>query len=284
MEPTKKTIPQFMAMKQSGEKITMLTAYDYTSALLVEQAGMDMILVGDSLGMVVLGYEDTVPVTMEEMLHHTKAVRRGARKSFVISDMPFMSYNVSVADSINNAGRFLKEAYADAVKLEGGEIMADTIAALVRSGIPVMGHIGLTPQTANQLGGFKVQGRDRAAAERLLRDAKALEAAGVFSIVLEAIPQQLAAYISQEISVPTIGIGAGVNCDGQVLVFHDLLGLFQRFVPKFVKHYANLAPIIIEACQSYREEVKQSAFPEAKHSFTIDTEQLAHLYGGNTKT
>jgi len=284
MEPTKKTIPQFTAMKQSGEKIAILTAYDYTSALLVEQAGMDMILVGDSLGMVVLGYEDTVPVTMEEMLHHTKAVRRGARKVFLVTDMPFMSYNVNIPDAINNAGRFLKEAHADAVKLEGGEIMADTIAALVRSGIPVMGHIGLTPQTANQLGGFKVQGRDQAAAERLLRDAKALEAAGVFSIVLEAIPQQLAAYITQEISVPTIGIGAGVNCDGQVLVFHDLLGIFQRFVPKFVKQYANLAPLIIKACQSYREEVKQSAFPEAKYSFAIDAEQLAHLYGGNSNT
>lgn len=284
MEPTKKTIPQFMEMKKSADKITVLTAYDYPSALLVEQAGIDMILVGDSLGMVVLGYDDTVPVTMDEMLHHTKAVRRGARNTFIISDMPFMSYNISTADAINNAGRFLKEAQADAVKLEGGESVAQTVAAIVRAGIPVMGHIGLTPQTAGQLGGFKVQGRDSMSAERLIRDAKALEAAGAFSIVLEAIPQQLAELISQELSIPTIGIGAGVSCDGQVLVFHDLLGLFQRFVPKFVKQYANLAPVISEAFQCYRKEVKSGTFPEAKHSFNIDTEQISHLYGGISKT
>jgi 3-methyl-2-oxobutanoate hydroxymethyltransferase len=280
MEPTKKTIPQFMDMKTRGEKITMLTAYDYPTALLVEQSGIDMILVGDSLGMVALGYDSTVPVTMEEMLHHTKAVRRGAQHTFIVGDMPFMSYNVSIADAIVNAGRFMKEAHVDAIKLEGGETVAGTVAAIVRAGIPVMGHIGLTPQTVSQLGGFKVQGRDRAAAERLLRDAKALEAAGVFSIVLEAIPQQLAEYITKELSVPTIGIGAGVQCDGQVLVFHDLLGLFQRFVPKFVKQYTDLAPIIIDAFTAYRDEVKQGAFPEPKHSFNIDAEQISHLYGG----
>jgi 3-methyl-2-oxobutanoate hydroxymethyltransferase len=280
MEPTKKTIPQFMDMKTRGEKITMLTAYDYPTALLVEQSGIDMILVGDSLGMVALGYDSTVPVTMEEMLHHTKAVRRGAKHTFIVGDMPFMSYNISVADAIVNAGRFMKEAHVDAIKLEGGETVAETVAAIVRAGIPVMGHIGLTPQTVSQLGGFKVQGRDRAAAERLLRDAKALEAAGVFSIVLEAIPQQLAAYITKEISVPTIGIGAGVQCDGQVLVFHDLLGLFQRFVPKFVKQYADLAPVIMDAFTSYRDEVKQGTFPEPKHSFNIDVDMISHFYGG----
>jgi 3-methyl-2-oxobutanoate hydroxymethyltransferase len=280
MEPTKKTIPQFQEMKSRKEKITMLTAYDYPTSLIVEQSGIDMILVGDSLGMVALGYDSTVPVTMEEMLHHVKAVRRGAPKTFIVGDMPFMSYNISVSDAIHNAGRFMKEAHVDAIKLEGGEIVAATVAAIVRAGIPVMGHIGLTPQTVSQLGGFKVQGRDRAAAERLLRDAKALEAAGAFSIVLEAIPQQLAEYITNELSVPTIGIGAGVHCDGQVLVFHDLLGLFQRFIPKFVKQYANLAPVIKEAFETYRDEVKQGAFPESKHSFNIDAEQISHLYGG----
>lgn len=282
MEPTKKTIPNFSEMKHQKEKITVLTAYDYPTALLVEQANIDMILVGDSLGMVVLGYDSTVPVTMEEMLHHAKAVRRGAPQTFITVDMPFMSYNIRIDDAIQNAGRFMKEANADAVKLEGGEPVAQTAAAIVRAGIPVMGHIGLTPQTATQLGGFKVQGRDRAAAEGLLRDAKALEAAGVFSIVLEAIPQQLADYITNELSIPTIGIGAGVNCDGQVLVLHDLLGLFPRFVPKFVKQYANLAPLAVEAFQAYRDDVKQGLFPGQKHSFNIDVEQLSALYGGKS--
>lgn len=279
MEPTKKMIPQFWEMKAQREKITVLTAYDYPSALLVEQAGMDMILVGDSLGMAVLGYDSTVPVTMEEMLHHTKAVRKGAPRTFVIADMPFMSYNICVAEAVRNAGRFMQEAGADAVKLEGGEAMAETVAAIVRAGIPVMGHIGLTPQTATQLGGYKVQGRDRAAAEGLYRDAQALQAAGVFSLVLEAIPQQLAEYITKELSVPTIGIGAGVNCDGQVLVWHDLLGLFPRFVPKFVKQYVNLSPIVIEAFETYRNEVKQGRFPEGKHSFNIDADLLSGICG-----
>lgn len=280
MEPTKKTIPQFAELKERQEKITMLTAYDYPSALLVEQAGMDMILVGDSLGMVVLGYDSTVPVTMEEMLHHTKAVRRGAPQTFVVADMPFLSYHAGLSESINNAGRFLKEAGADAVKLEGGETAADTVSAIVRAGIPVMGHIGLTPQTASQLGGFKVQGRDRAAAESLLRDAEALAAAGAFAIVLEAIPQQLAEYITKKISIPTIGIGAGPHCDGQVLVWHDLLGLFPRFVPKFVKKYADLSTPVIEVFQRYRDDVKQGRFPEEKHSFNMKIEQLSGLYGG----
>lgn len=277
MEPTKKTIPQFLDMKQQQEKITVLTAYDYPTALLVEQAGMDMILVGDSLGMVVLGYDSTVPVTMEEMLHHTKAVRRGAQHTFITTDMPFMSYNTCIADAIRNAGRLIQKAGADAVKLEGGETMAETAAAIVRAGIPVVGHIGLTPQTVTQLGGLKVQGRNRIAAENLFRDAKAWEAAGAFALTLEAIPRQLAERITQAVSIPTIGIGAGINCDGQVLVFHDLLGLFPGFVPKFVKQYANLAPSITEALQAYRQEVKQGVFPAAQHSFNIDPEQLTGL-------
>lgn len=277
MEPTKKTIPEFGAMKDRQEKITVLTAYDYPTASLVQQAGIDMILVGDSLGMVVLGYDSTVPVTMQDMLHHTKAVRRGAPHTFITVDMPFMSYNIGIADAIGNAGRLIQESGADAVKLEGGETMADTVSAIVRAGIPVMGHIGLTPQTATQLGGFRVQGRDRTAAEALLRNAQALEKAGAFSLVLEAIPQQLAAHITKELSIPTIGIGAGVHCDGQVLVVHDLLGLFPRFVPKFVKQYANLAPVAVEALQEYQREVKQGLFPAEKHSFNIDIQQLSGL-------
>ncbi|HWR56912.1 MAG TPA: 3-methyl-2-oxobutanoate hydroxymethyltransferase [Negativicutes bacterium] len=277
MEPTKKTLLQFRDMKQQKEKITVLTAYDYPTARLVEQAGMDMILIGDSLGMVVLGYDSTVPVTMEDMLHHAKAVRRGAAQTFLVVDMPFMSYNVSTAEAIRNAGRLMQEGGADAVKLEGGETIAATAAAIVRAGIPVMGHIGLTPQTATQLGGFKVQGRDRAAAESLLRDARAIERAGAFAITLEAMPQQLAAYITAGLSIPTIGIGAGAECDGQVLVLHDLIGLFPRFVPKFVKQYAQLSANIVEACRQYQQEVRQGAFPAAEHCFNMNAELLAGL-------
>lgn len=278
MEPTKKTIPQFWEMKQQKEKLTVLTAYDYPAARLVEQAGMDMILVGDSLGMAVLGYDSTVPVTMEDMLHHTKAVRRGAPQTFLTVDMPFMSYNINPAEAIRNAGRLMQEGGADAVKIEGGESIADTASAIVRAGIPLMGHIGLTPQTATQLGGFKVQGRNRAAAENLLRDARALERAGAFSLVLEAIPQQLAEYITDRLTIPTIGIGAGANCDGQVLVLHDMLGLFPRFVPKFVKQYAQMSSAIIEACQQYRQDVKQGTFPAAEHCFNISADELSGLY------
>lgn len=277
MEPTKKTIPQFRDMKQQKEKITVLTAYDYPTAQLVEQAGIDMILIGDSLGMVVLGYDSTVPVTMEDMLHHAKAVRRGASQTFLVVDMPFMSYNVSTAEAIRNAGRLMQEGGADAVKIEGGETISDTMAAMVRAGIPVVGHIGLTPQTAPQLGGFKVQGRDRAAAESLLRDARAIEKAGAFAITLEAIPQQLAAYITERLSIPTIGIGAGAECDGQVLVLHDMIGLFPRFVPKFVKQYAQMSASIIEACRQYHREVKQSVFPAAEHCFNMNAELLSSL-------
>lgn len=274
----KKMIPDFEKMKQAGEKISMLTAYDYPSAQLVEEAGIDTILVGDSLGMVVLGYDSTVPVTMEEMLHHTKAVRRGATKTFVIADMPFMSY-ASLDLALMNAGRLIKEGGADAVKLEGGLNVASLVQALTRAGIPVVGHIGLTPQTANQLGGFKVQGRDIDSAKQLVKDGQALEQAGVFLLVLEAIPREVAGQISTELTIPTIGIGAGLDCDGQVLVFHDILGLFERFKPKFVKQYALLGQEAVQAIQTFHKEVKSSQFPAEEHTFTLSDSVIQKLYG-----
>lgn len=274
----KKNIPDFERMKQAGEKISMLTAYDYPSAQLVEKAGVDMILVGDSLGMVVLGYDSTVPVTMEEMLHHTKAVCRGAMQTFVVADMPFMSY-ATLDLAIMNAGRLIKEGGADAVKLEGGHHIVPIVQALTRAGIPVVGHIGLTPQTASQLGGFKVQGRDLESAKQLGEDGQSLEQAGAFSLVLEAIPRQVAEQISRELKIPTIGIGAGPDCDGQVLVFHDLLGLFERFKPKFVKQYAQLGLEAVQAIQGYHEEVKSSLFPAEEHTFGLSNEVIEKLYG-----
>ncbi|MHB8075238.1 3-methyl-2-oxobutanoate hydroxymethyltransferase [Desulfosporosinus fructosivorans] len=274
----KKMIPDFVKMKQAGEKISMLTAYDYPSAQWVEEAGIDTILVGDSLGMVVLGYDSTVPVTMEEILHHTKAVRRGATKTFVIADMPFMSY-ASVDLALMNAGRLLKEGGADAVKLEGGVNVVPIVLALTRAGIPVVGHIGLTPQTANQLGGFKVQGRDIDSAKQLVKDGQALEQAGAFLIVLEAIPRQVAGQISTDLTIPTIGIGAGLDCDGQVLVFHDILGLFERFKPKFVKQYASLGKEAVLALQDFHKEVKSSQFPASEHTFALSDEVIEKLYG-----
>lgn len=267
---TKKlTVADIRAMKAAHEKIAMLTAYDASFARLLEQAGIDMLLVGDSLGMVVLGYDSTVPVTMDEMLHHAKAVRRGAPGTLVVGDMPFMSYQVSTPEAIHNAGRFMKEAGCDAVKLEGGHEVCDTVRALSQAGIPVMGHIGLTPQTAGILGGYKVQGKDLDSARRQLASAKALEAAGAFSLVLECVPAALAEAISAAISIPTIGIGAGVGCDGQVLVTHDLLGMFEKFTPSFVKNYAHLAPRIKEAVQEYKHEVKIRAYPDEAHSFPM---------------
>ena len=272
----KLTIQDVVRMKGRGEKISMLTAYDASLARMLDSAGIDMILVGDSLGMVLLGYESTVPVTMEEMLHHSRAVKHGVERGVLVGDMPFMSYQVSVTEAIANGGRFLKEAGCDAVKLEGGAEVADTVRAMVRAGIPVMGHIGLTPQTASQLGGYKVQGRDLESARRLLRDAKTLAEAGAFALVLECIPAQLAQLISETIAIPTIGIGAGVHCDGQVLVTHDLLGMFEKFTPSFVKQYAHLAPRIKEAVASFQQEVKDGAFPDEEHSFPmqIDAEAL----------
>ncbi|RLB36276.1 MAG: 3-methyl-2-oxobutanoate hydroxymethyltransferase [Deltaproteobacteria bacterium] len=277
MERKKVTIAELQQKKQNKHKITMVTAYDYPTARLVDQAGIDSILVGDSLGMVVLGYESTVPVTMEEMIHHCKAVTRGAKHSFIIGDMPFMSYHTSVDKAIENAGRFIKEAGCDSVKLEGGSEMADVVRAIVDVGIPVCAHIGLTPQTATKLSGFKVQGKDAESAKALVRSAKDLEEAGAFMIVVECIPDLLAARITDELSIPTIGIGAGKDCDGQVLVYHDLVGLFERFTPKFVKRYVNLSPQIQEALKQFRKEVEDGIFPGPEHSFTMSSEEASKI-------
>ncbi len=252
----------------------MLTAYDYSSALLVDEAGIDIILVGDSLGMVMMGLESTVPVTMEAMLHHCQAVGRGAKRAFLVGDMPFLSYQVDIPDAVRNAGRFLKEAGMDSVKLEGGREMADTVRAIVNAGIPVMGHLGLTPQSVSKLGGYRVQGRTAAAAQNLLQDAVALEEAGCYAIVLEAVPAPVAEAVSQRLSVPTIGIGAGLGCDGQVLVYHDMLGLFDRFRPKFVKEYANLRQIILAGLTEFREDVLARRFPGDEHTYSMNDEEL----------
>lgn len=266
----KLTIPDIVNRK-GGEKLTMLTAYDNAFSRLIDAAGIDMILVGDSLGNVVLGYDSTVPVTMDEMIHHAKAVRRGT-SAFLIGDMPFLSYQVSIEEAVRNAGRFFKEAGCDAVKLEGGPEVCPAVRAIVEAGMPVMGHIGLTPQTAGKLGGYRVQGKDAASARKQIADARALEEAGAFAIVMECLPDGLAQYITETVSIPTIGIGAGAGCDGQVLVTHDLLGMFDKFVPSFVKKYANLAPLIKEALTAYVEEVKAGSFPDQEHSFTMNTD------------
>lgn len=276
-ERKKVTVRTLAAKKRRGEPITMLTAYDYPTALAVDRAGIDVILVGDSLGMVVLGYENTLPVTMEDMLHHCKAVARGARYALLVGDMPFMSYQVSVEEAVRNAGRFLQEAGMDAVKLEGGRERVEIIRAIVQAGIPVMGHIGLTPQSVHQLGGFHAQGKTAEAARRLVEDALALEEAGVFALVLESVPDRLAALITERLSIPTIGIGAGPHCDGQVLVLHDLLGLFDRFTPRFVKQYAQLHAVIHEALLAYREDVVQRRFPGPEHSVSIKDEEWERL-------
>ena len=276
MSQKKLTIPDIRNRK-NGTLISEITTYDYPFAKLADAAGMDIALVGDSLGMVVLGYPDTVSVTMEEMLHHAKAVVRGVEHALVVVDMPFGSYNSSIPQAIGNANRLLKEGRVDAVKIEGGVVMAETAAALVRAGIPVQGHIGLTPQTATSLGGFKVQGGSAQAARQLIDDARALEDAGCFSIVLEAIPAALAEHITKAVAIPTIGIGAGPGCDGQVLVIHDLIGLYDRFVPKFVKQYASLNQQVVAALTQYKAEVESRAFPAEAHSFTMKTEELDQL-------
>jgi 3-methyl-2-oxobutanoate hydroxymethyltransferase len=276
MQQKKLTIPDIKNRK-NGTPLSELTAYDYPWAKMVDAAGIDIVLVGDSLGMVVLGHPDTVSVTMEEMIHHTKAVVRGVEHALVVTDMPFGSYNSSIPAAINNATRILKEGRADAVKLEGGVAMAKTVAAIVNAGIPVQGHIGLTPQTATSLGGFKVQGKSAQAAKQLIEDARALEEAGCFSIVLEAIPAPLAGHISQEIGIPTIGIGAGAGCDGQVLVIHDLVGLYDRFTPKFVKQYAKINEPIAAALAQYKAEVENRTFPTEAHSFIMKSEEMDKL-------
>lgn len=264
-------------MKAKHEKIVMLTAYDYSTAKLMDEVGIPLILVGDSLGEVLLGYDSTIRVTMDEMIHHTKAVARGAKQSLVIGDMPFMTYHTSTSDALRNAARFLQEGGARAIKLEGGVVIADTVKRIVECGIPVMGHIGLTAQSIHQLGGHKVQGKTQEAAERLLKDARALEQAGVFAIVLETVPIQLARLITEKISIPTIGIGAGADCDGQVLVINDLLGMFSDFVPKHAKQYAKLAEIMKSAIGDYIGEVKSGKFPTAVHSSSIDESLLEEL-------
>jgi 3-methyl-2-oxobutanoate hydroxymethyltransferase len=265
---TRVTTATIRDMKKRGEKITMLTAYDYPTAAIVDEAGVDMILVGDSLGMVVLGYDSTIPVTMEDILHHTKAVCRGTQRALVIGDMPFMSYQASVGEAVRNAGRMLKEGGAQAVKLEGGREAAEVTRRIAEAGIPVMGHIGLTPQSVHQLGGYKVQGKGDASATRLREDARILEEAGAFSIVLECVPAALGKEISESLTIPTIGIGGGVDCDGQVLVLHDLLGMFDRFTPKFVKKYAQINVQMKEAVSCYLDEVKKGVFPDKDHSFS----------------
>lgn len=266
----KVSILDLQQKKAQGQPITMLTAYDYPGAMLVDQAGIDIILVGDSLAMTVLGYPDTISVTVDEMLHHCKAVARGTKRAFLTGDMPFMSYQAERTEAIRNAGRFMKEGRMEAVKLEGGREIVDTVRAIVGAGIPVMGHLGLTPQTISKLGGYKVQGKTVAVARRLLEDALALEEAGCFSLVLEAIPAPVAEAISRKLTIPTIGIGAGAGCDGQVLVFHDLLGLFDRFTPKFVKQYAQLRQPVLDALRAYREEVETRLFPDEARSYDID--------------
>ena len=270
-------IPDLQGMKKDKKKISMITAYSFPQAQCVDEAGIDIILVGDSLGMVELGYRDTVPVTMEEMLGHTRAVMRGVKRAHVVGDMPFMSYNISIQQAITNAGILYKDGGADSVKLEGGQEMAETVSAIVKAGIPVFGHIGLTPQTAGMLGGFKVQGKSLAHARKVVDDAIALEEAGAFAIVLEAIPRQLAAIITEKLSIPTIGIGGGLDCDGQVLVLHDLVGLFKRFTPKFVKVYADLYTIQLDAVKTYISEVQGRAFPAEEHTFTMKDEAVAEL-------
>ena len=264
--------------KKDNKKITMLTGYDYSMAQILDGCGIDAILVGDSLGMVVQGRDSTVEVTIDEMLYHCKCVARGAKNALLVGDMPFLTYHISAEEAVRNAGRFIQEAKMNAVKLEGGTIMADTVKAIVRAQIPVMGHIGLTPQSVNMFGGFKVQGKEERAAKALIEDAMALEEAGAFAVVLEAVPEPLAKLITEKISIPTIGIGAGRYCDGQVLVVNDLLGMYSDFTPKFAKKYANLKSTISEAVNGYITDVTTQQFPETKHSFTMNDEVLEKLY------
>ncbi|GCD12100.1 3-methyl-2-oxobutanoate hydroxymethyltransferase [Clostridium tagluense] len=274
----KNSISTFISAKHNREKLTMLTAYDYSMAKLIDECGVNGILVGDSLGMVCLGYKDTLSVTMEDMLHHTKAVSRGTKNALVVSDMPFMSYQTSLYDAVKNAGRFVQEAGAEAIKLEGGAVVCPQIQAIVNAQIPVMGHIGLTPQSVNMFGGFKVQGKNIVDAKKLIEDAKKIEASGAFAIVLECIPSKLADIISKEISIPTIGIGAGGGCDGQILVYQDMLNMFSDFKPKFVKTFANIGDLMRDGFKSYIKEVSEGTFPNDEHCFKIDDEILSKLY------
>ena len=274
----KNTVLTFAKAKEEGTKISMLTAYDYSTAKLMNDAGINSILVGDSLGNVMLGYEDTISVTMEDMIHHTRAVSRGAKEALVIADMPFMSYQTSVYDAVVNAGRLMKEGRANAVKLEGGKEVCPQIKAIVEAGIPVCAHIGLTPQSINAFGGNKVQGKTEAAAQKLIEDALSVQEAGAFAVVIEAVPKKLATLITSKLDIVTIGIGAGNGCDGQVLVYQDMLGMYSDFTPKFVKKYANLGEVMTAAFKQYDEEVKNSAFPSAEHTYKIDDDIIEKLY------
>lgn len=274
----KNTIITFKQSKQQGRKISMLTAYDYSTAKLMDEAGINAILVGDSLGNVVLGYEDTLSVTMEDMIHHGAAVARGAKNAMVVVDMPFMSYQTSVYDAVVNAGRLMKEGRASAVKLEGGKEVCPQVKAITEAGIPVMGHLGLTPQSINALGGHRVQGKTQQAAQKLLDDARALQEAGAFAVVLECVPEKLAEKVTKELEIPTIGIGAGAGCDGQVLVYQDMLGMFSDFTPKFVKKFANVGQVMKEAFKSYIDEIQQGSFPSQEHCYSIDDDIIEKLY------
>lgn len=272
------TVNSFLESKKEGKKITVLTAYDYSTAKLMDDAGIDCVLVGDSLGMVMLGYEDTLKVTVDDIIHHTKAVKRGVKNAFILADMPFLSYHVSAEDAIKNAGRIIQESGAHAVKLEGGSEILDKVKALVAAKISVVGHLGLTPQSVNVMGGFKVQGKTEAQARKLIEDAKLLQEAGAFAIVLECIPEKLAKLVSESLEIPTIGIGAGKHCDGQVLVVQDMLGMCEDMVPKFVKRYQNIGELIKSGVKSYCEEVRSGQFPAGEHSFKIDEEVIEKLY------
>lgn len=274
----KNTISTFKEQKAKGDKITMLTAYDYSTAKLMDESGINGILVGDSLGMVVLGYKDTLPVTMEDIIHHTAAVCRGASDALVVGDMPFMSYQVSVEEAVRNAGRLMKEGGCQAVKLEGGASVCPQIKAITDASIPVMAHIGLTPQSINAFGGFKVQGKSEEAARKLIEEAKAVEEAGAFAVVLECVPAKLAELITASIGIPTIGIGAGAGCDGQILVYQDMLGMFSDFTPKFVKKYADIGAIMKEAFAGYIEDTKNGSFPSEEHTFKIADDVINKLY------
>ena len=274
----KNTITTFQQQKQAKDKITMLTAYDYSMAKLIDSTGINGILVGDSLGMVMLGYEDTLSVTMEDMIHHTKAVTRGAKNALVVGDMPFMSYQTSTYDAVYNAGRLMKEGRCQAVKLEGGATVCEQIKAITAASIPVMGHLGLTPQSVNAFGGFKVQGKDEANAKRILQEAKDIESAGAFAVVLECVPAKLADLITKELSIPTIGIGASAGCDGQILVYQDMLGMYADFKPKFVKRFASVGEVMQNGIKAYIDETKKGTFPAPEHTFKIDDEVINKLY------
>lgn len=274
----KTTVATLKEKKLAGEKVTMLTAYDYSTAKLMDNAGIEMLLVGDSLGNVILGYENTLSVTMEDMIHHTSAVARGAENAMVVADMPFMSYQTSVYDAVVNAGRLIKEGHAHAVKLEGGKSVCPQIKAITEASIPVVAHIGLTPQSVNAFGGFKVQGKDAENAERLIEEAKAVQEAGAFAVVMECVPAKLAEYITSQVSITTIGIGAGAGCDGQVLVYQDMLGMFSDYKPKFVKKFADVGSIMTQAFSDYIKEVKDGTFPAEEHTFGISDDVMKKLY------